>query len=420
MGQEWIFEIESSSAGINPIGAAQADVIVGELATEVTDAAYSASWDGVGTDAPSQNAVYDKIEVVEDEVSKASVGLIVTIKDADNLYIEGGSVNIAGTICNVTSRLTIPISESLVDHLYYLYASVPSTGTTLAAEDIELSTAAPEYVISLGAYYKTGDSTSRYIGRYYQASASMTVTPAVTADDGFWNSDGTFRSNECIIGYYYTILYRTFFRFPNIIIPQGTTISSAILTLHAQRDDYFPITIDVYFNDSDNAVAPTNSTEGNALSLTSGIVWTSPRWYEGSAYSTPELKTILQTVINRVGWSSGNAIMVVIKGRSGDQIRVAHDISTNPSLRASLRIYTEALGVDLVSHPRILDVGYDADNVPNDKDLLAYDTSKGIYKHTDSPEVSEILLTPKDSSTGAEGTMFYNSTDDHVYVGTEA
>jgi len=34
-------------------------------------------------------------------------------------------------------------------------------------------------------------------------------------------------------------------------------------------------------------------------------------------------------------------------------------------------------------------------------------------------EFSELKLTPKASSTGAEGTVFYDSDDDHLYVGTE-
>jgi hypothetical protein len=34
-------------------------------------------------------------------------------------------------------------------------------------------------------------------------------------------------------------------------------------------------------------------------------------------------------------------------------------------------------------------------------------------------EVGEIRLIPKTSSTGAEGTMFYDSDDDHVWVATE-
>lgn len=33
--------------------------------------------------------------------------------------------------------------------------------------------------------------------------------------------------------------------------------------------------------------------------------------------------------------------------------------------------------------------------------------------------VGEITLTPKVSSSGPEGTMFYNSADDHVYVAVE-
>ena len=32
---------------------------------------------------------------------------------------------------------------------------------------------------------------------------------------------------------------------------------------------------------------------------------------------------------------------------------------------------------------------------------------------------NEIRLTPKVSSSGPEGTIFYDSDDDHVYVGTE-
>ena len=34
-------------------------------------------------------------------------------------------------------------------------------------------------------------------------------------------------------------------------------------------------------------------------------------------------------------------------------------------------------------------------------------------------EYSEITLTPKASSSGAEGTIYYDSDDDHVYVATE-
>ncbi len=37
-----------------------------------------------------------------------------------------------------------------------------------------------------------------------------------------------------------------------------------------------------------------------------------------------------------------------------------------------------------------------------------------------TPNDGEVHLTPKTSSTGAEGTIFYDSDDDHIYVATEA
>ena len=41
------------------------------------------------------------------------------------------------------------------------------------------------------------------------------------------------------------------------------------------------------------------------------------------------------------------------------------------------------------------------------------------YSHGAIGEHSEIRFTPKASSTGAEGTVFYDSDEDHLYVGTE-
>ena len=42
--------------------------------------------------------------------------------------------------------------------------------------------------------------------------------------------------------------------------------------------------------------------------------------------------------------------------------------------------------------------------------------TKPLY---DPPSVDELTLKPKAASTGVEGTIFYCSADDHVYVGTE-
>jgi len=63
----------------------------------------------------------------------------------------------------------------------------------------------------------------------------------------------------------------------------------------------------------------------------------------------------------------------------------------------------------------------------NEGDLLRWNAATGNWEsfvadglHSiANPNDGEVHLTPKLASTGAEGTMFYNSLDDHVYVGVE-
>lgn len=63
------------------------------------------------------------------------------------------------------------------------------------------------------------------------------------------------------------------------------------------------------------------------------------------------------------------------------------------------------------------------------KDLTGVDVADHSARHEDggADEISltglagtEIRLIPKASSTGGEGTIFYDSDDDSVYVATEA
>uniref|UniRef100_A0A6M3JFM4 Uncharacterized protein n=1 Tax=viral metagenome TaxID=1070528 RepID=A0A6M3JFM4_9ZZZZ len=53
------------------------------------------------------------------------------------------------------------------------------------------------------------------------------------------------------------------------------------------------------------------------------------------------------------------------------------------------------------------------------KSILSKPTTGGSTGAIATPDDGELHLTPKASSTGAEGTIFYDSGDDHIYVGTE-
>lgn len=109
--------------------------------------------------------------------------------------------------------------------------------------------------------------------------------------------------------------------FNNITIPQGSIITTAYLKLmgHGAINNN-DCNVNIYFENADAGVAATSEAEGNALVLTNAIAWSEIEAFTyGEWYNSPELKTILQTIIDRSGFASGNDIQVVIKDNSSTE-----------------------------------------------------------------------------------------------------
>ncbi len=115
-------------------------------------------------------------------------------------------------------------------------------------------------------------------------------------------------------------------RFTNITIPQGATINRAFIQF-ANKGDKAPVAGDVYITAQDADNGPTfTSTAFNISSRTQvndSILWvgsTSSTWgtsaggAAGAEQRTPDIKTVIQPVINRTGWAAGNALVVLLKG----------------------------------------------------------------------------------------------------------
>ncbi len=148
--------------------------------------------------------------------------------------------------------------------------------------------------------------------------------PALSGDDGFFRADGL----QIITGFSYLRMGNSggevpysadlFVRFPAVTIPKDSTIETAYVRFVAR--DYGtvePCNVNCHFNDVDDAIAPTTGEEAIALALTSPVPWDSiPYWEKGLPYSSPELKTIFQAIVNRAGWVSGNAAQIVFKNNA--------------------------------------------------------------------------------------------------------
>lgn len=143
-------------------------------------------------------------------------------------------------------------------------------------------------------------------------STSQTYNGAISAsdDDAYETLGGTMSvtANYLSAGYdgYYVGL-----RFQNVTIPQGSTINSASFSAYyytAQAG----ITVTIYGNDVDNAGVFT-TTSGNIsgrTATTASVAWNFS--IASSAWNTsPDIASIIQEIVDRPGWASGNAICIL-------------------------------------------------------------------------------------------------------------
>ncbi len=101
-------------------------------------------------------------------------------------------------------------------------------------------------------------------------------------------------------------------RFNNVTVDQGATINTASVTLIG---DSSANTIDATLaaQNADDAGALSAGEDGTARSWTSeSSTWTIPALSAGSSYTSPDIASIIQTVVNRSGWVSGNDILIRI------------------------------------------------------------------------------------------------------------
>ena len=158
----------------------------------------------------------------------------------------------------------------------------------------------------------------------------VTYTVSASTDDGYFkrvNSSNTFPSTFASIHKTATTAqsrksydddnaeydYRkAYFRFQNINIAQGTTIQSAFFKpIYKSGGGPSSTVVKIVGTDVDNVSTPSAASDGNTSLHTSAIVeWTNPTIHSTNYQTSPDIKTIIQEIVDRSGWSAGNAIMI--------------------------------------------------------------------------------------------------------------
>jgi len=114
-----------------------------------------------------------------------------------------------------------------------------------------------------------------------------------------------------------------YFRFNSIVAAQGATVQSAYLKLNKRGYSGGSSNHNFYVAalDADNKAAPTIASHMNHSNFTTAeVTWqnntdtgngTLRSASDGTVLSSPDIKTVIQEILDRSGWSSGNSIVLM-------------------------------------------------------------------------------------------------------------
>ena len=239
----------------------------------------------------------------------------------------GGGSYIAGAIVNISAN-TPPGGQVFDawtgDTAHLANANDANTIVTMPSANIAV---ASTYVVPSG-----GTIELRIINKQDDGEEHADGTMGLTSSDLDITLDGSSSSPQTIG-----------LRFVGLSIPNGATITSAYIQFTADETDSVATTLVVQAEDINDAPTFPYSPAFSISSrdrTTASVAWNPAAWSAGDAgadQQTPDLAALVQEVVDRGGWSSGNAIVFIITG-TGQRVAEAYNPDNPDDTRALLHI----------------------------------------------------------------------------------
>ena len=108
-------------------------------------------------------------------------------------------------------------------------------------------------------------------------------------------------------------------RWTGLTIPKGSTITRAYIQFYSNASQSGAASLSFQGQAADNPAAFASATFNisSRPRTTSAVTWTPPAWASGETNTnerTPDLTAVIQEVVGRSGWASGNALAVIVTG----------------------------------------------------------------------------------------------------------
>jgi formylglycine-generating enzyme required for sulfatase activity len=193
----------------------------------------------------------------------------------------------------------------------------------------------PTHIYGIAGTYPTTLTVTDARNKSATISATITVMPTPPPSDSVstffsvvasGNDDGQEKSSTGVNLDRSTMTvgwgYLNGFRFTNVKIPKGATILSAKLSTAAEATDRYKTLSLTYWGENCDSASPFG-TSGTAkpsarIKTSASVTYANiPAWTTANAYyDSADLKAIIQQIVNRPGWTSGNALVILQEGTS--------------------------------------------------------------------------------------------------------
>lgn len=208
-------------------------------------------------------------------------------------------------------------------------------------------------------------------------------------------------------------------RFTDIPVPQGATVTDAWIQFTADESDSAVSNLTITAEDADNAA--TFTTAANNISgrtpTTASVAWSSiPAWtsgQRGTDQRTPNLAPVVQEVVDRGSWASGNAIAFLITNASGTSYRVAESFDKGAGTAEFHVTWSGSGGTPPTVSPA---TGFTATAISSTRIDLAWTdaaTNEDLYRIErgfDGVNYSLLTTLPANSSAYSDTGLFPNTT----------
>ncbi|MCC7336647.1 MAG: SBBP repeat-containing protein [Pirellulaceae bacterium] len=136
-------------------------------------------------------------------------------------------------------------------------------------------------------------------------------------------------------------------RFTGMNIPVGATITNAYLVFRAispdspmTNSDVTNLTLKGQLTGNASTFTTTSGNISSRALTSASTAWAPSAWTTGLDYSSPDITSVIQEIVNQGTWASGNALAIIITGTGH---RAAQSYDSDPSHAAQLVVtYTTA------------------------------------------------------------------------------